>query len=401
MNSRAISTVEASIEPAERKEFDEIAAVAREVVSIRREYLELSERQRGIERVEIDRDDNSKQTSIRGEQHLQEAGGFQPTERDDGEKHTEGSAGTDRHDRQHIDGQASTSLDSLFDDAVARHGESAVREGDEILAAYDAAFHSLDRATSRYSTEYFRADISDDKRAAIRADHFAESNRYYSLLQRYAREALDGNTYLYERSKGEENLLRALNDEAQDRASHRAIDMYDPTRNLLARQHDEQAVRAGDELFDQIDAARREVHRHYELGARDIRSTVTSGRVESEAEDVSRIANLSEAEIRHADLLREAARAALDGNGYIRDMATIRHDLNNEIHLESRHRAEAERGPHEHGRGAPSRSGPGNRMAGANEDYRADPPQQQVPRLRELEREVEARHHRTLEDRER
>ena len=128
---------------------------------------------------------------------------------------------------------------------------------------------------------------------------------------------------------------------------------------------------------------------------------MTSGRVESEAEDVSRIANLSEAEIRHADLLREAARAALDGNGYIRDMATIRHDLNNEIHLESRHRAEAERGPHEHGRGAPSRSGPGNRMAGANEDYRADPPQQQVPRLRELEREVEARHHRTLEDRER
>ncbi|TPI27648.1 hypothetical protein FJW08_23370 [Mesorhizobium sp. B3-2-1] len=395
-----LAAVEASIEPAERKEFDEVAATAREVVNIRREYLELSERQGGIEPVEADRDDNGKQTSTRDEQHLQEVGGFQPTERDDGERRIEGRPSTDR-DQQHNDGQASTSRDSPFDDAVARHGESAVREGDEILAEYDAAFHSLDRATDRYSTEYFRADISDDERAAVRADYFAESNRYDTLLQRYAREALDGNTYLYERSKGEESLLQALNDEAQVRASRRAIDMYDPTRNLPARQNDAQAVRAGDALFAQIDAAKRDVHRYYEPEARDIRSTGRSGRVEGEAEGVARIARLSEAEIRHADLLREAARAALDGNGYIRDMATIRHDLNNEIQLEIRRRAEAERGRHENVREAARPSESGDRTARVTQDHRADPPQQQVPRLRELEREVEERHHRTLEDRER
>lgn len=390
-----LATVEASIEPAERKEFDEVAATAREVVNIRREYLELSERQGGIERLEADRDDNGKQTSTRDEQHLQEAG--EPTEPDEGEGRIEGRVSTDR-DQQYNDGLASSSRDSLFDDAVARHGESAVREGDEILAAYDAAFHSL--ATSRYSTEYFHADLSDDERAAIRAEYFAESNRYDTVLQHYAREALDGNTYLYERSRGEENLLQALNDEAQVRASRRAIDMYDPMRNLPARQHEAQAVRAGDALFAQIDAARREVLRLYSPEARDIRSTGTSGRVEGEAEGAARIARLSEAEIRHADLLREAARAALDGNGYIREMATIRHDLNNEIHLESRHRAEAERGRHDNAREAPRPSEPGDRTARVNEDHRADPPQQQIPRLRELEREVEERH-RTLEDRER
>jgi hypothetical protein len=39
-----LATVEAAIEPVEKKDFDEIAKIAREVVSIRREYLELTER---------------------------------------------------------------------------------------------------------------------------------------------------------------------------------------------------------------------------------------------------------------------------------------------------------------------------------------------------------------------
>ncbi|TIS52861.1 MAG: hypothetical protein E5X11_15470, partial [Mesorhizobium sp.] len=47
-----LATVEAAIESVEKKDFDEIAATAREVVEIRREYLELSERQAQAERLE-------------------------------------------------------------------------------------------------------------------------------------------------------------------------------------------------------------------------------------------------------------------------------------------------------------------------------------------------------------
>ncbi|TIT58683.1 MAG: hypothetical protein E5W60_21895, partial [Mesorhizobium sp.] len=134
----------------------------------------------------------------------------------------------DNPDQLRFDGEARVSRDDLFDSAVARHGDRAVREGDEILAAYDAASHSLERATTRFSNEYSRSDLSDDERATIRADYLAESNRYDVVLQRYAREALDGNTYLYEQSKSEENLQEALKEEAQHRASQRSIDMYDP-----------------------------------------------------------------------------------------------------------------------------------------------------------------------------
>ncbi|MDQ0332927.1 hypothetical protein QFZ88_005309 [Mesorhizobium sp. YL-MeA3-2017] len=133
-----LATVEASVQPAERKEFDEIAATAREVVGIRREYLELSERQTEVEPVEVVRQAVGQQTSIRDARQLPEAGGFQPTERDDGEKYTKERAGIDRDHQRYIGGQASTSRRSLFDDSVARHGEGAVREGDEILAAYRA-----------------------------------------------------------------------------------------------------------------------------------------------------------------------------------------------------------------------------------------------------------------------
>ncbi|TIS52862.1 MAG: hypothetical protein E5X11_15475, partial [Mesorhizobium sp.] len=170
----------------------------------------------------------------------------------------------DNPDWGRFDGEARVLRDDLFDSAIDRHGERAVSEGDEILAGYDAAAQSLERATTRFSNEYSRSDLSDDQRATIRADYLAESNRYDAVLQRYAREALDGNTYLYEQSKGEENLQEALKEEAQHRASQRAIDMYDPTMNLPARQHDEQMVRAGDELFARIDAARIAARRLYE-----------------------------------------------------------------------------------------------------------------------------------------
>ncbi len=197
------------------------------------------------------------------------------------------------------------------------------------------------------------------------------------------------------------DLQEALKEEAHDRASRRAIDMYDPSRNLPARQHDEQVVRAGDELFERIDAARTEVHRLYEPERRDGRSTRSSDPAETQAEHDRRIAKLGEAETRHADLLREAAQAALDGNSYIRDMATIRRDLNNEIHMESRRREEAVQGRDENAAGPSGPSERADRAARLNEESRADPPQQHVPRLRQIELELEERQDRHRDDRER
>ncbi len=350
-----LASVEQTLDATERADFDEVAAAARDVVDIRREHLELSERQG------------------RGEAR---------------EPAREG----------HDDDQTHVARDNLFDEAVARHGERAVREGDKILAEYDAVSLSLERATSRFGN--YRADLSDDEREANRAEYLAESNRYDTVLKSYAREALDGNTYLYERSKGEENLQQALEEEAQDRASRRAIDRYDPSRNLPARQHDEQIVRAGDELFERIDAARREVHHLYDPEPRDSRSSRSSDPGETQPEH-DRISRLNEAEARHTELLREAARSALDGNGYIRDMATIRHDLNNEIHLESRRRAEATQGRDENALGASGPSERTDRAARLHEEYRADPPQQQLPRLRQIELELEERQDRDRDDRER
>ncbi|TGP21399.1 MULTISPECIES: hypothetical protein [unclassified Mesorhizobium] len=391
-----LATVEAAIEPVEKKDFDEIAATAREVVEIRREYLELSEREAQAERLEAAPQGQGERDAPRPPQ---DAVKFQMAERAGADGAVEGKV-KDNPDQRRFDSEARVSRDDLFDSAIARHGERAVREGDEILAGYDAAAQSLERATTRFSNEYSGSDLSDDERATIRADYLAASSRYDAVLQRYAREALDGNTYLYEQSKGEENLQKALKEEAQHRASQRAIDMYDPTRNLPARQHDEQMVRAGDELFARIDAARIAAYRLHEPENRDSRSPASS-LAETEAERDARIAKLSEAEIRYADLLREAARAAIDGNGYIRDMATIRHDLNNEIHMESRRRAEAEQERDDNVRVTSGRSEPGSRAARLNEEYRADPPQQQVPRLRELEREVEQRHDRERSEQER
>ncbi|GAA4134541.1 hypothetical protein ACFFTN_13280 [Aminobacter aganoensis] len=393
-----LASVAQTVDATDRADFNEVAAAAREVVDIRREYLEQSERLADFGVGWPSRDDRDRLMRSREESHhLRDAADPQSAGHAGREAVTEGPWGD--QDRQRADGQTRIARDNLFDDAVTRHGERAVREGDEILADYDAAFRSLDHATSRFSNS--RRDVSAAEREAIRADYFAASNRYDTVLKTYARDALDGNTYLYEQSKGEENLQEALKEEAQDRASRRAIDMHDPSRNLPARQHDEQAVRAGDELFERIDAARREVDRLYEPVRLDGRSAAFSDPVETQAEHGRRIEKLSEAEARHTDLLREAAQAALDGNGYIRDQATIRHDLNNEIHMESRRRVEAEQGRDEN---EPRPLGSPEREEGAarlHEESRADPPQQHVPRLRQVELEVEERQDRERDDRER
>src|SRR5690606_22604961 len=52
----ALASVERSLEPSEQADFDEVAAAAREVIDIRREYLEVTERQSDRDRDEQPQD---------------------------------------------------------------------------------------------------------------------------------------------------------------------------------------------------------------------------------------------------------------------------------------------------------------------------------------------------------
>lgn len=283
---------------------------------------------------------------------------------------------TSRDERPHVTGdneqtiagaRTSAAQHDLFDDAIARHGAAAVGRGEEILAELGEA---------------------------------SDSRTYDNVLDRYAREALDGNTYLYEASKGQEHLQLAIDDEVRNREAQRYVDLRYPDKGAAVGRHGEEAVRAGDDILAKIDEAARNV--------RDVRSDeAPSGRqVGTSAGDGERgaernAASLTEAETRHVELLQRAAREAVDGNTYVREMGKIRHDLNNEIHLESRRRAEAEHGGDESVQSVSPPSGRTAPESRPDEAGRADPPQQQVPRLRQIEQEIEERHEHDRDDRNR
>lgn len=208
-----------------------------------------------------------------------------------------------------------------MDDAIGRHGERAVREGNELLAEMDAAdAHAI-------GVKAVYANLNLGQTAQEREEDLGEYayalSRSDELVKRFAREALDGNTYLYEIAKGQEYLENAIDEEVREREFSRTVDLRDPDRSRPIERHGEDTVREGDALFERIDAAGRDVRRLYDENARDDKP---SGLVEAEA--------------RHAELLREAAIAALDGNSYIEEMRKIRPDLNQEIHMESRRRSE-------------------------------------------------------------
>jgi len=69
--------------------------------------------------------------------------------------------------------------------------------------------------------------------------------------------------------------------------------------------------------------------------------------------------------------------------------------------MESRRRAEAVQGRDENAAGASGPSERADRAVRLNEDSRADPPQQHVPRLRQIELELVERQDRNRDDRER
>lgn len=221
-------------------------------------------------------------------------------------------------------------------EAVARYGEKAVREGDEILVDYDAASDAYGKVAARYSNGYFRTDIFKEDREKIHAEYVAASKAYDAVLDRYAKEALDGNTYLYEQSKWDENFHKAIREEIQNREAGRA-DLFSRPSEVAVALHGEDAVRTGNELFSQIKASRQVIS--------DLRETLAreDGRASNEEELAghdARAAKLIEAENKHQVLLEHAAGEALDGNSYVLEMRRIMPDLNNEIHLESQRRAD-------------------------------------------------------------
>jgi hypothetical protein len=133
-----LSTVERSLHIRERDEFEEIAAAAREVVSIRREYLAFIERQVVRER------------------------------------------------------EPPLSDNEVWDRAVATHGEAVVEQGNDALIEVETAREAIDRA-------------EDHDRPTVSA--LANLQRE---LERAARLALAGNTYLREVSEIDLDLRRAI-----------------------------------------------------------------------------------------------------------------------------------------------------------------------------------------------
>ncbi|MBP0440426.1 hypothetical protein [Tianweitania sediminis] len=296
---------------------------------------------------------------------------------------------------------AALSPDNSFAEAITRHGEQAVREGNKILAdldVADAAFSYATNEVSRAGWSIVRERTTDEYRDVVGAVYRDTLEQYEGVMTRYARAALDGNTYLYELSKSEENLHVAIRDEVQSRQVR-----YPNLRfrdDHSAERHGEDAVHSAKELFAQIDDAAGAVRDLYQV--REERQSGSPNYGSNQAEYDARVAKLDEAESRHDALLQRAAREALDSNSYMMEARNVMPDLNNEIHMESRRREEAQLARGDDAQGVPRQSDrTGHAAARSNDEYRADPPQQRMPRLRQIELELQERRDRERDARER
>lgn len=157
-----LTSVEQSIDESERASFEEVAEAAREVVNIRREYLEFSEYQ--------------------------------------------ADAGLRAKRQEGLDDR----------DAIARHGEDAVRVGDELFLRIVTATTTV--ATLREPQVRYDYDSNTYSMQETEAKHDARmeklneaEKRHSELLERAAREALDGNSYIREEGETRLDLRFAIN----------------------------------------------------------------------------------------------------------------------------------------------------------------------------------------------
>lgn len=294
---------------------------------------------------------------------------------------------------------ATLSPENSFAEAIARHGEQAVREGNKILAdldVADAAFSYATNEVSRAGWSIVRERTTDEYRDVVGAVYRDTLGQYDGAMTRYARAALDGNTYLYELSKSEENLHVAIRDEVQGRQVRYPNLRFGDDHS--AERHGEDAVRSANELFAQIDDAAGAVRDLYQV--REERQSGSPSYGNNQAEYDARVTKLDEAESRHDALLERAAREALDGNSYMLEMRKVMPDLNNEIHMESRRREQVESGRGEETQGISRQFDRTEQDARSHDEYRPDAPQQ-LSRLRQIELELQERQDRDRDARER
>lgn len=275
-----LSSVEQTLGETDRADFDEIAAAAREVVDIRREYLEFTERQ-------VDRE-----------------GGQDPRGSRD-----------DRFEDPNAQWNA----------AVARFGLEAVETANEVLVQVSHYREGLERIEA--------GELPQSFTASYRAGLEQEVNRAAEM-------AVNGdNQYMRQAAKS-------------DQDSQRTIDQID-----LARAEHARKDRGRDQQVDAIEAG-------------------TSRRTDGAPD---RLQGASEAE-QDRDSSREVRSAPEHDYQFVEHQTTM---------------------PSEQRTRHPDDRSADRRLVLDAEPARSDPPQQQVPRLRQIELELEERQDRDHDDRER
>lgn len=273
-----LSSVEQTLDAAERNEFDEVAAAAREVVDIRREYLAFTEQQSDLAREDSQR-------------------GGRDDQRDD--------------------------TNGRWDAAVARYGRETVETANEVLI----------------EVEHYREGLSRIEAGELPRTHGASHQDGLAReVQRAAEMAVDGdNQYVREVAKSDQELQRA-------------IELIELAQGQ-ARRNAERAQRGADQASGGSDAK----------GA----DGVPSGIIE-----------------------REQTRETDRENQSAPDKNVHGVDRENSPSSGQESSRDNDRRPEDAPRNAV-------------EVARSDPPQQHVPRLRQLELEIEDRHDRDRDDRER
>lgn len=274
-----LASVEQTIDSSDRADFDEVATAAREVVDIRREYLEFAERQVDV---------------------------AEPSRQDD------------RGERRGEDANAQ------WDTAVARFGLQAVETANEVLIEVEHYREGLDRTEAGELPQSYTAGYRDGlERELRRAAELAVN---------------ENNEYVKEVAK-------------TDQALQRAIELIELSRDERPNSHSEQRERHGSEPAD------------------------AGGQNKNGAGGV--------ADVAEANQIRETS-ADRPGAGQDDRIDDRQDSPPPEQSQRRRDERVAERHP-----------------AAEVEIARSDPPQQHVPRLRQIELEIEERHERDRDDRER
>jgi hypothetical protein len=275
-------SVEGTLDAADHAEFDEIAAAAREVVDIRREYLELTERQADLE---------------------------------------VGQEWRGREDNRRED------PDAQWDAAVARFGLQAVESANEILIEVSHYREGLDRIEA--------GELPQSYAASYRVGYEREIDRAADMA------VVGDNQYMREVAKSDRELQRAIEQIELARAEGR---------------RDDRAARA-----------------NRESGLRDSDTGNHKEGAPGGMQDTGEAERYREADREHRSMPDQDEQVA---------------EQKAPMPSEQRHKHPDERAIE-------------SRPVSNPELARSDPPQQHVPRLRQIEQEIEERQDRDRNDRER